>query len=288
VKYQFIAEHEQQYPVTLMCRILGVVRSGYYRWRKAPVGKRKMADMILSMHIKDIFKQSRDTYGSYRIHATLLDEGIRCGRKRVARLVGENNLIPKAARRFKVVTTDSKHKFPVAPNILVQNFSAEGPDRVWLSDITYVPTTEGRLYLAAVMDLYSRRIVGWAMSDSLHRQLVLDALHMAISARQPLPGLLHHSDRGSQYASDEYQALLTQYQMVSSMSRKGNCYDNAPMESFFGTFKVELIFDRDYTTRNEARLDIFEYIEVFYNRFRRHSALGYKRPAHYEALPLVA
>jgi len=288
VKYQFIAEHEQQYPVTLMCRILGVVRSGYYRWRKTPVGKRKMADMILSEHIKDIFEQSRDTYGSYRIHATLADEGLRCGRKRVARLVGENNLVPKAARQFKVVTTDSKHKLPVAPNILAQNFTAEGPDRVWLSDITYVPTTEGWLYLAAVMDLYSRRIVGWAMSDSLHRQLVIDALLMAISVRHPLPGLLHHSDRGSQYASDEYQALLTQYQMVASMSRKGNCYDNAPMESFFGTFKIELVFDRDYTTRNEARLDIFEYIEVFYNRYRRHSALGYKSPAHYEARPLVA
>ena len=155
-------------------------------------------------------------------------------------------------------------------------------------DITYVPTAEGWLYLAAVMDLYSRRIVGWAMSDSLHRQVVIDALQMAIAIRQPPPGLLHHSDRGSQYASADYQALLTQFQMVGSMSRKGNCYDNAPMESFFGTFKTELIFHCDYATRNEARLDIFEYIEVFYNRYRRHSALGYKSPVNYEALPLVA
>ena len=271
-----------------MCRVLGVVRSGYYRWRKAPVGKRKMADMILSEHIKDIFKQSRETYGSYRIHAELVDDGLRCGRKRVARLVRQNNLIPKAARRFKVTTTDSKHNLPVAPNVLNQNFTAEGPDRVWLSDITYVPTTEGWLYLAAVMDLYSRRIVGWAMSDSLHRQLVIEALHMALATRQPLPGLLHHSDQGSQYASDEYQALLTQYQMVGSMSRKGNCYDNAPMESFFGTFKIEGVFDQNYVTRNEAKLDIFEYIEVFYNQQRRHSALGYKSPANYEAMPLVA
>ena len=288
MKYQFIADHDQEYPVTLMCRVLGVVRSGYYRWRKAPLGKRKMADMILSMHIKDIFEQSRDTYGSYRIHAELLDEGIRCGRERVARLARENNLEPKATRRFKVMTTDSKHKLPVVPNVLDQNFTAKGPDQIWLTDITYVPTTEGWLYLAAVMDLYSRRIVGWAMSDSLHRQLVIDALQMAITTRQPLPELLHHSDRGSQYASEDYQALLTQFHMVGSMSRKGNCYDNAPMESFFGTFKTELTFHYDYDTRDEARLDIFEYIEVFYNRQRRHSALGYKSPANYEALPLVA
>jgi transposase InsO family protein len=288
VKYQFIADHDQQYPVTLMCRILGVVRSGYYRWRKVPVGKRKMADMILSMHIKDIFKQSRDTYGSYRIHAELLDEGIRCGRERVARLARENNLEPKAARRFKVMTTDSKHRLPVAPNLLNRNFTAEDRDKIWLTDITYVSTAEGWLYLAAVMDLYSRRIVGWAISDSLHRQLVIDALQMAIATRQPSPGLLHHSDRGSQYASEDYQTLLTQYQMVGSMSRKGNCYDNAPMESFFGTFKTELTFHCDYATRNEARLDIFEYIEVFYNRKRRHSALGYKSPAKYETLSLVA
>ena len=288
MKYQFIADHDQQYPVTLMCRILGVVRSGYYRWRKVPVGKRKMADMILSMHIKDIFKQSRDTYGSYRIHAELLDEGIRCGRERVARLARENNLEPKAARRFKVMTTDSNHKLPVAPNVLNRNFTAEGHDKIWLTDITYVSTAEGWLYLAAVMDVYSRRIVGWAISDSLHRQLVIDALQMAIATRQPSPGLLHHSDRGSQYARDDYQALLTQFQMIGSMSRKGNCYDNAPMESFFGTFKTELTFHCNYATRNEAKLDIFEYIEVFYNRKRRHSALGYKSPAKYETLSLVA
>ena len=163
--------------------------------------------MILSMHIKDIFKQSRETYGSDRIHAELVDEGIRCGRKRVVRLVWENNLEPKAVRRFKVMTTDSNHKLPVAANVLNQNFTAEGPDQLWLTDITYVSTTEGWLYLAAVIDLYSRRIVGWAMSDSLQRQWVIDALQMAITARQPLPGLLHHSDRGSQYASDDYQLL---------------------------------------------------------------------------------
>jgi putative transposase len=237
-----------------------------------------MADMILSMHIKDIFKQSRDTYGSYRIHAELIDEGIRCGRERVARLARENNLEPKAARPFKVMTTDSNHNLPVAPNVLDQNFTAEGPDQIWLTDITYVPTAEGWLYLAAVMDLYSRRIVGWAMSDSLHRQIVIDALQMAIMARQPPPGLLHHSDRGSQYASHDYQALLTLTQMVGSMSRKGNCYDNAPMESFFGTFKTELTFHCDYATRNEARLDIFEYIEVFLQSVSASFSAGLQKP----------
>ena len=258
-----------------MCRVLGVVRSGYYRWRKAPLGKRKMADLILSMHIKDIFEQSRDTYGSYRIYAELLDEGIRCGRERVARLARENNLEPKAARRFKVMSTDSNHKLPVAPNVLDRKFTAKEPDKIWLTDITYVPTAEGWLYLAAVMDLYSRRIVGWAMSDSLHRQLVIKALQMAITIRRPPPGLLHHSDRGSQYASDEYQALLTRARMVISMSRKGNCYDNAPIESFFSTLKSEHIHFQKYRTRNDAKTDVFAYIEGFYNRQRLHSSLGY-------------
>jgi len=288
VRTQFIEEHRDQYPVTLMCRILAVTRSGYYEWRKRPLSARKMADLLLLMHIQDIFEQSRETYGSYRIHAELADEGIRCGRKRVARLMREHNLEPKTVQPFKVVTTDSNHKLPVAPNRLNQQFSADRPDQIWLTDITYVPTAEGWLYLAVVLDLYSRRIVGWAMRDSLHRQLVIEALHMAITVRQPAPGLLHHSDRGSQYASDDYQALLTQARMVASMSRKGNCYDNAPVESFFGTFKTELVFHQQYATRAEARLDIFEYIEVFYNRFRRHSALGYKSPVKYEALPLMA
>ena len=288
MKYKFIEDHRDQYPVTLMCRVLKVVRSGYYEWRKQPLSARKMADLLLLMHIQDIFEQSRKTYGSYRIQAELADEGIRCGRKRVARLMRAYNLEPKTVQSFKVVTTDSNHKLPVAPNRLNQQFSADRPDQIWLTDITYIPTAEGWLYLAVVLDLYSRRIVGWAMGDSLHRQLVIDALQMAITVRQPPPGLLHHSDRGSQYASDDYQALLTQARMVGSMSRKGNCYDNAPVESFFGTFKTELVFHQQYATQAEARLDVFEYIEVFYNRFRRHSALGYKSPVKYEALPLEA
>ena len=288
MKYQFIEEHRHEYPVTVMCQVLEVARNGYYKWRKQPLSARKVADLVLLRHIRDIFEQSKETYGSYRIHAELAEQGIRCGRKRVARLMRTYNLKPKTVRSFKVVTTDSNHKLPVAPNRLKQQFSADRPDQLWLTDITYVPTAEGWLYLAVVLDVYSRRIVGWAMSDSLHRQLVIDALQMAITVRQPPPGLLHHSDRGSQYASDEYQALLTRAGMVTSMSRKGNCYDNAPVESFFGTFKTELVFHQQYATRAEARLDIFEYIEVFYNRFRRHSALGYKSPVKYEALPLGA
>jgi len=288
MKYQFIEDHRDQYPITLMCRILEVARSGYYAWHKQPLSPRKMADLLLLMHIKDVFAESRETYGSCRIQVELTEQGIRCGRNRVARLMREHNLVPKTIRRFKVVTTDSNHTLPVAPNRLNQVFTADRPDQIWLSDITYVPTAQGWLYLAVVLDLYSRRIVGWAMSDSLHRQLVIEALQMALTSRQPPPGLLHHSDRGSQYASDDYQALLTQARMLGSMSRKGNCYDNAPVESFFGTLKTELVFHQHYTTRAEARLDIFEYLEVFYNRFRSHSALGYKSPVNYEALPLGA
>jgi transposase InsO family protein len=288
VKYQFIKDYRDQYPVTLMCRLLAVARSGYYEWRKQPLSAQKMADLLLLRHIQDIFVESRATYGSYRIHAELAEQGLGCGRKRVARLMRTYNLIPKTVRTFKVVTTDSNHTLPVAPNRLNQQFSADRPDQIWLADITYVPTLEGWLYLAVVLDLYSRRIVGWAMSDSLHRQLVIEALQMAIITRRPAPGLLHHSDRGSQYASDDYQALLTKNHMVGSMSRKGNCYDNAPVESFFGPLKTELVFHQQYATRTEARPDLFEYIEVFYNRFRRHSALGYKSPVKFEALPLGA
>jgi len=288
VKYKFIDDHRDEYPITLMCRILEVTRSGYYKWRKQPLSARKMADLLLVVHLKDTFEQSRETYGSYRIYIELKEQGIRCGRKRIARLMRDYDLKPKTVRPFKVVTTDSKHHLPVAPNRLNQNFRADQPDHIWLSDITYIRTGQGWLYLAVVLDLYSRRIVGWAMSDSLHRQLVIDALQMALTARRPPPGLVHHSDRGSQYASDDYQLLLTRNRMVSSMSRKGNCYDNAPVESFFGTLKTELVFHQKYATWAEAKLDIFEYIEVFYNRLRRHSALGYKSPVNYEALPLGA
>jgi putative transposase len=284
VKYQFIANHRQEFEITVMCRVLGVARSGYYAWRQRPVSAREMANQELTEQIKDIHQQSRQTYGSPRIQAELADNGVKCGHNRVARLMQEADLQAKQSRKFKVSTSDSNHEYPVAPNRLNQDFSASRANQKWLADISYIPTDEGWLYLATVLDLYSRRIVGWAMSDSLHRQLVLDALHMAIQSRQPLPGLLHHSDRGSQYASDHYQALLTKFGIQARMSRKGNCYDNAPMESFFGSLKSEWVHHRHYRTRAEAKTDIFEYIELFYNRFRRHSALAYQCPVAFEQL----
>lgn len=288
MKYQFMADHRDEFEITVMCRVLGVSRSGYYAWCQRPVSPRKMADDLLLAQIQQSYQQSRQTYGSPRIHAELVEQGLRCGHNRVARLMRLYGLSATQKRAFKVKTTDSDHNQPIAPNLLAQEFESQQPDQKWLADITYIPTAAGWLYLAVVLDLYSRRVVGWAMSDSLERQLVITALQMALLARQPPSGLLHHSDRGSQYASDDYQALLTQYQLRGSMSRAGNCYDNAPMESFFGTLKTELIHRRHYTTRAEARTDIFEFIEVFYNRFRRHSALGYLSPVNYEQLPLAA
>jgi transposase InsO family protein len=286
VKYQFIAAHREQFEITVMCRVLTVSRSGYYAWLKRPTSSREMADQALSQQIKEIHQQSRQTYGSPRIQAELAENGVNCGHKRVARLMRDEELFAKQSRKFRVTTTDSAHSYPVAPNLLDQAFRASRANEKWLTDITYIPTAEGWLYLAVVLDLYSRRIVGWAMSDSLERHLVIAALQMAIKMRQPSPGLLHHSDRGSQYASEDYQALLTQHQMRCSMSRTGNCYDNAPTESFFGTLKTELVHHCQYQTKAEAKTDIFEYIEVFYNRFRRHSALGYQSPVNFEKLDL--
>ena len=287
MKYQFIAAHRTEFKVTVMCGVLEVSRSGYYAWLKRPLSPRKMANQSLSQQIKQIHQHSRQTYGSPRIQAELRAQGFKCGHNRVARLLRQAQLWAKQKRKFKVTTTDSTHNYPVAPNRLNQDFTTSRPNEKWVADITYIPTAEGWLYLAAVLDLYSRRIVGWATSDSLERQLVITALQMALHRRQPGPGLLHHSDRGSQYASDDYQALLTHSQIQGSMSRSGNCYDNAPMESFFGTLKTELIHHCYYLTQAEAKTSIFEYIELFYNRFRRHSALGFLSPLNYETLSLI-
>lgn len=288
MKYQFIAHHYEEFKITVMCRVLGVSRSGYYAWCKRPTSARKMADQSLSEQIELIHQNSRQTYGSVRIQVELAENGITCGHNRVAGLMREIGLNAKQNRKFKIITTDSNHNQPIAPNLLDRDFTARQPNQKWLTDITFIPTDEGWLYLAAVLDLYARRIVGWAMAETLERQLVLAALRMALETRQPPAGLLHHSDRGSQYASQDYRDVLTQYQIQASMSRKGNCYDNAPMESFFGTLKTELIHHRHYLTRMEAKTDIFEYIEVFYNRLRRHSALGYLCPVAFEKLPLPA
>ncbi len=288
MKYQFIAADRHEFEITVMCRVLQVSRSGYYAWRQRPVSRREMANQKLTQQIEAIHQQSRQTYGSPRIQAELADQGVKCGQNRVARLMRQAELRAKQERQFKVTTTDSAHNYPIAPNLLEQDFQASRPNEKWLADITYIATAEGWLYLAAVMDLYSRRIVGWAMGDTLERWLPLAALQMALDSRQPPPGLLHHSDRGSQYASDDYQTVLTKYQMQGSMSRTGNCYDNAPMESFFGTLKTELVYHCHYATRAEAKTAIFEYIEVFYNRFRRHSALDYQSPVAFEQSVMTA
>ena len=282
MKYEFIEAHRDEFAITVMCRVLCLSRSSYYAWRKRPLSVRKMANEKLKEQIKEIYQQSRQTYGSPRIHAELSGNGVKCGHNRVARLMRQAQLWAKRKGKFNVTTTDSNHDYPIAPNLLKQDFQASQPNKKWVSDITYISTSEGWLYLAAVMDLYSRRIVGWTMGDTLERRLTLAALQMAIDTRQPPPGLLHHSDRGSQYASQDYQALLTKHQMQVSMSRTGNCYDNAPIESFFATLKTELVHHCHYATRIEAKTDIFEFIEVFYNRSRRHSYLGYQSPVAFE------
>lgn len=282
MKYAFIDEHRAQFPATRMCAVLEVSASGYYAWRQRPSSRRAQENQQLLKRIRQSHDQSRQTYGSPRVHADLVAQGITCNRKRVERLMRLHRIQGKQVKRRRVRTTLSNHSLPVAPNLLNRQFEAEALNRKWTTDITYIATEEGWLYLAAVMDLCSRRIVGWSMDSTLCASLAQNALQMAIARCRPGAGLLHHSDRGVQYASGEYQGLLTGYHMVCSMSRKGNCYDNAPMESFFGTLKAELVDSRLYRTRAEARQAIFEYIEVFYNRQRRHSSLGYLSPAEYE------
>jgi putative transposase len=279
-KYQFVAAYASEYPITLLCRVLGLVRSGYYAWRQRSQSAHAQRDQQLTTQIQTIFTDSRRTYGSPRVHAELQTQGVRCARKRVARLMRHAQLCARA-RRHSVRTTDSRHAQPVAPNLLARSFQAEAPNRVWVTDITYLPTREGWLYLAVVLDLFARRVVGWSMQPTLERGLVLTALDHALRRRQPAPGLLHHSDRGSQYASAEYQALLTQAQMQCSMSRKGNCWDNAAMESFFATLKTELPLTV-FPSHAAARSAVFDYIERFYNRQRLHSTLGYRSPVAYE------
>lgn len=278
----FIEMHRQEFEVTLMCRLLAVSRSGYYAWRQRQPSAREMADTQLLQEIKKLFTASGQTYGSPRIHIELSEQGMGCSRKRVERLMRENGLKVPRKRKKRVVTTDSDHDFPVAPNLLDRDFMAEAPNEKWVTDISYIRTDTGWLYLAVVMDLFSRAIVGWAMRPDLTQALVLAALRMAIANRQPPTGLLHHSDRGSQYCATAYRQLQAEHKMVTSMSRKGNCHDNAAMESFFATLKKELVQRRHYRNQAEARRDIFTYIEGFYNRRRRHSTLGYVSPIAFE------
>jgi len=265
----------------IMCQALEVSKSGYFAWRHGRASPRRSQDRALSVHIQAIHQQSRQTYGSPRIHHELKANGMAVGKKRVERLMKAAGVAVLPLRRF-VTTTDSDHDQPVAPNLLEQDFTADAPNQRWVTDITYIPTDEGWLFLAAIVDLYSRKVVGWAMQPTMHRSLVLKALTMAIADRQPSAGLIHHSDRGSQYASDDYRAALTAHGMIASMSRRACCYDNAVAESFWHTLKNELIHRRQFQTRDEAKRAIFEYIEVFYNRSRRHTSIGNLSPMDFE------
>jgi putative transposase len=283
MKYRFIQKHAARCRVKLMCTALGVSRSGYYAWQQRQPSARELANRRLLWAIQAVYRASRQVYGYRRVHRALLAAQMACGRNRVARLMRQAGLRAKRYRRYRV-TTHSRHRRPVAPNHLARRFAAAAPNEKWVSDITYVRTHQGWLYLAVVLDLFSRYVVGWAMEPYLNDRLTLKALQMAFARRRPPAGLLHHSDRGSQYASRDYRTLLHDHQALPSMSRTGNVYDNAPMESFFATLKTELIHQRSYPSRQQARADIFEYIEVFYNRQRLHSALNYRTPAEYEFL----
>ena len=284
MRYACIARHVDEYDVRLMCDVLDVAPSGYYAWRKRAPSARAIADERLLLNIRVAHAESGETYGAPRVYRELRDDGIRIGRKRVARLMRADGLVGRAPRRRRCLTTDSAHDEPIAPNRLDRQFDVNGVrlNQVWVSDITYVPTREGWLYLAAVLDLGSRRCVGWAMRDTLDAELAVSALEMAIAARRPEPGLIHHSDRGSQYACADYRELLAAHGMIASMSRKGNCWDNAVAESFFATLEMELILNARWETRDDARRAIFRYIETWYNRERRHSTLDYISPAAYE------
>jgi putative transposase len=283
VKFAWVQKHAKQFEVQVMCSTLQVSKSGYYAWSKRPMSRRRQRRQKLVEQVRQAHEKSRCTYGSPRIAVELKASGVSVCENTIARYMREEGIASKIKRRFCMRTTDANHDHPLAPNRLNRRFEAEAPDRKWCCDITYVPTDEGWLYLAAVIDLCSRRIVGWAMADHLRAELCLDALSMAIEQRRPAAGLLHHSDRGVQYACDAYRLFLERHAMEASMSRCGNCYDNAVMESFFGTLKTELVYHEHYPTRAQARGSIFDYIEVFYNRQRRHSAIGYQSPEAFEA-----
>lgn len=270
-----------------MCRVIGASRSGYYRWRRQTKGKRQKENEKILMEIRESHKNSRRAYGSPRITGDLQAKGIICGENRVARLMKINGIAGKAKKKFKA-TTNSKHNLPVAENLLNQNFEVEKPNTTWVSDITYIWTLEGWLYLAVILDLYSRQVVGWAMSDRLTSDFVIKALYQAIGRRKPGGECIFHSDRGVQYASADFRDAINSHGFIQSMSRKGNCYDNAVAESFFHTLKIEHVYDYRYETRAEARQSIFEYIEMFYNRQRRHSALGYRSPVSFELEAMAA
>jgi putative transposase len=282
MSFRFIEDHRDNYPVRLMCTVLEVSPAGYYAWRERPVSERARCNVSLLAAIRQVHQDSSGRYGSPRVHAVLRRQGRGVSRGRIERLMHRHGIRAIMAPPRRVRTTDSRHDLPIAPNLIQRKFTATAPNRVWLADITYIPTTEGWLYLAAVMDLFSRKIVGWAMHDCMHTKLASSALTMALRVQRPKDRLIHHSDRGVQYASKTYRDTLSEAKITASMSRKADCYDNAPMESFFHTLKTELVYHRKYHTRAEAQRDIFVYIEGFYNRTRLHSAIGYLTPIEME------
>lgn len=281
MKFSFIEAKRARWPVAAICRVLGVTRSGYYAWRRRPLGPRARESQRLLVAIQESWKRSGRNYGSPRVLQDLRAQGWRVGNRRVEQLMRNNGIQAKRKRRFRI-TTNSEHKRPVAPNVLDRQFDVKTPDTVWAGDITYIWTQQGWLYLAVILDLFSRRVIGWAMSNRINTQLALDAMNMALAQRQPGAGLLHHSDRGSQYAARRYGKLLDAHGVKPSMSRKGNCWDNSVVESFFGTLKNELVHHVVFPTRDAAKEAIFEFIEIYYNRYRRHSSLGYLSPIDYE------
>jgi transposase InsO family protein len=282
VTYRFIDEHKDQWSIRLLCETLEVSPAGYYAWRQRPRSAQEQWQDTLLVQIRAIHAEVKARYGSPRMHAELVARGYPCCVNTVAQLMRNHGITARSARKFRITTTDSNHDWPVADNLLDRQFNPSEANEVWLGDITYIPTREGWLYLAAVEDLYARRIVGWSMAEHMESRLVVDALEMAVQRRLPGEGLLGHSDRGSQYASEHYQLLLARHDITCSMSRRGDCWDNAPMESFFASLKKELVHGADFATKAEARAAIVEYIEVFYNNQRRHSSLGYVSPAEYE------
>jgi putative transposase len=285
-RYRFIQAEQATYPVTILCRVLGVARSAYYAWARRGVSARARADAALAAQIAAVHARSRRTYGAPRVHADLRAAGVRCARKRVARLMRAAGLVG-CHRRRRVRTTVADPAHIPAPNLVARDFAAPAPDALWLGDITYLPTGEGWLYLAVLLDAHSRRVVGWAMADHLRTELALDALAMALQARRPPPGLVHHTDRGCQYTAAAYQAALARHGLVCSMSRSGDCLDNAMAESFFATLKAEVADTRPWPTRAGARTAVFEWLEVWYNRQRRHSALAYRAPVAHEEQHLL-
>ena len=276
-----IKPNENDFQVCMMCSLLSVSRSGYYAWKHRPPSGREQSGRLLAAEIKRVFDDEKGRAGAPRIARRLEDEGKSAGRHRVARIMRDNGWRAKAARKYKA-TTNSKHSLPVAPNLLEQNFMADKPDQKWVSDITYIWTDEGWLYLAVVLDLYSRRVIGWAIAERMTATLVCDALIMALWHRKMPTGVIVHSDRGSQYCSSAYQKLFRKYKLICSMSKKGDCYDNAAMESWNHSFKVEAVHGERFKTRSEAKYQVFEYIEVYYNRKRLHSKLGYLSPIAFE------